>query len=93
MYREEEWPEKQYAPYQVRVVSALPGSTQAERLGEIVDQLIWIPKDNATNIRPFSDARWDRLQSLADLRDEGSLTGHEYAEERRKLIHEVEDDE
>ena len=87
MYAEKEWPSEKFAPYQVRVVSVLPGSVEIEQLEQFVDKLIWIPKDNPQNIRPFSDVRWEALMSLVDQRDSGRLDEQEFLDKRISIIH------
>ena len=87
LYREAAWPETQYAPYQVRVLSALPGSPIADKLTELAGDLIWVARDNADNIREVSEERWQRLQALADQREKGELGEEEYLEKRSTLIH------
>ena len=87
MYREEKWPDGRFVPYQVRVGDVLPGSEPPE-LKALAGQLIWLPKDNAENIRKSSDLRWERLQTLVQQRDSGKLDAEAFAEQRRALIHE-----
>ena len=86
LYREKKWPAGRFAPYQVRVGDVLPGS-QVTELKSLARQLIWLPKDNAQNIRDFSDLRWERLQALVEQRDSGLLDAEAFAEQRRELIH------
>ena len=87
MYREDAWPDTRLAPYQVRVVSVLPGSVELEQLEKAVGQLIWVARDNAQNIRDFSDLRWERLQSLANQREAGILGEQEFLDKRSTVIH------
>ena len=90
LYREASFPSGQYAPYQVRVSGVLPGSLVSDQLEQFVDKLIWVPQDNAQNIRPFSDSRWEALLSLIEQRDSGRLAEQEYLEKRISIIHDEE---
>jgi hypothetical protein len=86
-YRESEWPDWQYAPYQVRVDSVLPGCLD-ERAAALAAQgaLIWLPRDNAEIIRTPSAERFERLTALAALASSGVVSGDELREKRKEII-------
>jgi len=88
LYREQKWPEGQYAPYQVRIDGVLPGSVD-ERAAELAakGQLIWLPQDTEESIKPVSAEREARLEALASLRASGALSDDEFKERRREIVH------
>ena len=85
MYREKSWPEGQFAHYQVRIEAVLPGG--AAELDRLVGESIWLPKDNAENIRTVSAAREERLRELLEQRESGAIDEEEHAKRRAVLVH------
>ena len=91
LYREQDWPEGQFAPYQVVVRGLLPGAIDATaqtNFGpERGERLIWLPDDSAEYIRARCDKRAERLEALAKLRQSGALDEELYAAKRREVVH------
>jgi len=88
LYRERTWPDGQFAPYQVRIDEALPGSVdeRAEKLAE-GQQLIWLPLDTEECIKARCPEREERLLALVGLRSSGLLDDDQYREKRRAIVH------
>ena len=83
LYREKAWPEGQYAPYQVRIDSLLPGARQS---AEVLGKLIWLPHDTNEAIRDACAQRKERLNALVGLRDAGVLDDAMFESKRRSII-------
>ena len=88
LYREKEWPDGRYAPYQVQVTGLLPGalSERAQQLAA-AGLLIWLPDDSDEYIRRPCAVREERLQALHSLRASGVISEDEHAEKRKEAVH------
>jgi len=90
MYREDTWEVGRHAPYQVHIESVLPGSVNAEELSKLEGHVVWLPRDNAENIRAVCAERERRLTSLLEQKEMGLLGDEEYLDRRRTAIHAAE---